>query len=98
MTFIREETEENIRLNIEGSLSIYEANDLKDELLACLDTGTAVEVELSNVTDCDPAGLQLLVSARKTAQSAQKTLHIRNAPEHVLDLLQIAGIRQEELL
>ncbi|MFO7987623.1 MAG: STAS domain-containing protein [Desulfatiglandaceae bacterium] len=98
MAFQKEETEEGIRLHIQGSLSIYEASALRDELLGCLDTGENVEVALSNVKECDTAGLQLLVSARKSAESAQKQLHITNAPEHVLDLLYSAGIRQDEVL
>lgn len=98
MAFQKEETEEGVRLNIEGSLSIYEASALRDELLGCLDTGENVEVALSNVTECDTAGVQLLVSARKAAGSSQRQLLITNIPKSVLDLLHSVGIRQDELL
>ena len=72
MTVTREETEENICLKIEGSLSIYEANELRNELLASLESGTSLRVELSQVMDCDAAGLQLLVATRKSEKESRK--------------------------
>ena len=67
MPFVREDTQGNTRLKIRGALSIYEAAELRQELLARLEDNTDLELDLEGVTECDTAGLQLLWAARKTA-------------------------------
>lgn len=98
MTFEREEKEESIRLKCEGTLSIYEAAGLQEEVLACLEKDLDLELDLGGVTGCDMAGLQLLYAARKTAIKEQKVFAITDTPQTVLDALQGAGLRPDELL
>jgi len=98
MGFEREETDSAVRLKVDGTLSIYEAAALREELLACLETNTGLELDLCGVTGCDTTGLQLLYAVRKTAETAQKALHITNAPQLVLDALYSAGLRAEKII
>lgn len=76
-------------LRIEGEMSIYRAQELKDLLMAPLKPGVALEVDLSGVTEFDTVGLQLLILAKRTAQQQQGALRlIRHSPA-VLDVFEI---------
>lgn len=98
MEFEREETDSTVRLKIDGALSIYEATELRVELLGCLETNSGLELDLGGVTGCDTTGIQLLYATRKTAEAAQKTFYITNVPQPVLDALNNAGLRTENII
>ena len=55
-------------LPIEGGLTVYEALPLKDQLLAVLEQGQGLRLDLSGVSEIDGAGVQLLLAARREAQ------------------------------
>ncbi len=56
------------RLQIVGDMTIYAAADLQQQLLDALMTGAELEVDLSQVSELDTAGVQqLLFAARGTA-------------------------------
>lgn len=63
-------------LILEGPLSIYTAHEIKSCLLAALQDTPALHLDLSQVTDIDSAGLQLLYLAKREATRAGHTLHI----------------------
>ena len=98
MSFTRKEKGGNIRLKIEGSMSIDEAATLRKELCACLENDAGLDLDLGGVTDCDAAGLQLLYAARKTAEEGKKRFHVTGAPQTVLDTLRRAGLNPDEVL
>jgi anti-anti-sigma factor len=64
------------RLNWVEDLTIYHAQEHKDRLLAALDTGDGLELDLSQVGEIDTAGLQLLILAKQEAARREKTLAI----------------------
>lgn len=64
------------RLNWVEDLTIYHAQEHKDRLLAALDTGDGLELDLSQVGEIDTAGLQLLILAKQEAARKEKTLAI----------------------
>ena len=64
------------RLNWVEDLTIYHAQEHKDRLLAALDTGDGLELDLSQVGEIDTAGLQLLILAKQEAARKEKTLDI----------------------
>lgn len=59
-------------LRIQGTLSIGETAELREALCHALAETPSLVVDLSAVDGCDTAGLQLLCSARKTADSARR--------------------------
>lgn len=63
-------------LFIEGDLTIRRVQEMKDVILARLDQSQALEVDLAGVTEIDTAGAQLLLLARRAAQTSGKELRL----------------------
>ena len=61
---------------VTGEMTIYHAAEMKGELLPCIDSGTAVEIDLSEVSEMDTAGFQLLLLAKREAANAGKPLRL----------------------
>jgi len=88
-------------LRIEGEMTIYRADELKQLLLAPLEHAAALEIDLSAVTELDTSGLQLLMLAKKTAQARQAELHlVRHSPAvlEVFELLNLAPYFGDQLV
>lgn len=67
---------EKHRLNWNEDLTIYHALEHKERLLAALETGNGLELDLSQVNEIDTAGLQLLILAKQEAARQNKSLAI----------------------
>jgi anti-anti-sigma factor len=65
-------------LLLEGELSIYRAAELKPLMLAALDDRVA-GFDLSEVTEIDTAGVQLLLLARREAAARGLALRLASA-------------------
>lgn len=82
---------------IDGELTIYRAAELAAALKAALagvPEGDALEIELAGVTEMDCAGVQLLMSARRSAVEGGRALRLRGhspAAQEVFRTLQLAG-------
>ena len=77
---------------IEGEMTIYNALELKGQLLAPLDQCADIEIDLAGVSEIDSAGLQLLVMAKNEARARGKTLRICRHSPAVLDVLDICNL------
>lgn len=78
--------------SIEGEFSIYRAAHLHPQLqhwVTSAPTGTTLQLDLSEVSEFDSAGLQLLLSAALTAQAQQCQLRIAAASDAVVQILQL---------
>lgn len=64
------------RLMIDGGMSIYNAQEVKEQLLAAVRTAQTLELDLSSVNDMDTAGFQLLVLAKRECQRLDRVLRI----------------------
>jgi anti-sigma B factor antagonist len=73
-------------LALEGELTIYSAAAQRDVLLAWSLDGNGT-VDLSAITDCDSAGVQLLLSARATMVKDGRSLVLRDPSQPVRDAL-----------
>jgi anti-sigma B factor antagonist len=71
---------------IEGELTIYRAAELKPVLLEAA-AGATPAVDLSQVTEFDSAGLQLLLVAAREAQRHGKCLQLQAPSEAVREVL-----------
>jgi anti-anti-sigma factor len=79
-------------LRIDGELSIYRAAELKTALLAPLQQGTTLDVDLSGVTELDTAGVQLLMLAKNTAQQQGGNLRLSGHSAAVVDVFELLGL------
>jgi anti-sigma B factor antagonist len=59
---------------VEGELTIYTAAETREKFAALLQTEQPIEIDLSQVSEIDTAGLQLLLLARREAAAREKTL------------------------
>jgi anti-anti-sigma factor len=85
-------------LKIEGELTIFRAMELQPAILC---NPPLDEIDLSGVTDLDSAGLQLLMLAKKTAQTQGKDIYLSGHSPAVMDvfeLLNVAGYFGDHLV
>ena len=86
---ITAETKDGVsRLRIAGDMTIYTAAGLKQELMQHLAQPGELEIDLSEVSEVDSAGLQLLILAKREGRSTHLTGHSRA----VLDVLDICNL------
>lgn len=85
-------------LKLDAELTIYTASELKEQLLAPLDTYEALELDLSEVAEIDSAGVQLILLLRREAARMGKSVRLGSASPAARDLLELYGIHapQEE--
>lgn len=79
-------------LALEGELTIQTAGDRKAALLALLERGERVAVDLSGVTEMDTAGLQLLLLLRREARLLGRVVDVVGASAAVVDTLAIVHL------
>lgn len=76
---------------IEGEFTIYRAAELCDSFkaaFAAAPAGAELQVDLTDVTEMDSAGVQLLIAARKTATESQRELQLIGHSPAVLEVFQ----------
>lgn len=76
------------RLRIAGDMTIYTAADLKAELMPHLAQPGELEIDLSEVSELDSAGLQLLILAKRE----NRAMHLTGHSRAVLDVLDICNL------
>ena len=80
------------RIEIKGELSIFTAADLRQQLLDAIDTGSEVEVDLSEVSEMDSAGMQLMVAAKREARHRNTHLRFTGHSPAVFELLELCNL------
>jgi anti-anti-sigma regulatory factor len=82
-------------LKVSGGVTIGEAGDLRQALLAALDEAKEVEVDVSGMTGIDLTGLQLMCAAHQSAGKSGKSLHIFDGGNGTFrDMATAAGFRR----
>jgi len=76
------------RIAVSGEMTIYSAAELKNRLLAAVAGSQVVECDLTEVTDFDSAGVQLLALLQRQA-GAGGSMSITGASETVRELLDL---------
>ena len=82
---------------IEGEFSIYRAAELAQALQAWwpeAEAGGAVHVDLGAVTEMDSAGLQLLLSLQRSAQTQRLDFQLTAASDCVAEVLTLCALSQ----
>lgn len=83
------------RVSVEGDLTIRRASELKSALLARLEQeqqSGPVEIDLSQVSSLDCAGLQLLLLARRTADANGIELHFVGHSPAAIEVCDLLGL------
>ena len=88
----------NLVMKIEGALSAYEVGDLKNRLLTGFTNHQGIILDINGVIECDTLGIQLLLSARKTAEKLDKTFNVTGDSQSVQDAVTGAGLDAEDVL
>ena len=81
-----------VELNIAGELSIYRADELKRALIEPLAPGVQLVVNLAAVTEFDTCGLQLLMLAKRTAQTLGSELQLVGHSPAVLEVFELLNV------
>lgn len=84
-------------LKLAGELGIYETGQLHQTLVDALNKASSLTLDLSEVEACDASALQLLYSARITAERSGKSIKIRGASQPVLATCETLGVPVEAL-
>lgn len=89
------------RLSITDDLTIYHAAALKESLFDNLKQHPVIELDLSQVSQIDTSGIQLLMLAKRECQKQGKTLGIvahSPAVHELMDFYNIAGFFGDPLV
>jgi anti-anti-sigma factor len=94
----KKQEEKKALLKLGCSLAIYEANELRNSLMSCLDNNDILELDVRDINECDTAGLQLLCSTKKTAAGMGKRLIITGESKAFEDMMNRAGMTLEMII
>jgi anti-anti-sigma factor len=79
-------------VRLAGDLTIQTAADTKATIMAALDDGGDLDLDLSDLTELDTAGLQLLLLARRETLQLGVGLRLSGPPQPVRDVLRTVGL------
>ncbi|MDD5177002.1 MAG: STAS domain-containing protein [Sterolibacterium sp.] len=80
------------RIDILGDLNIFNAAEQRGRLLDALDEGSEVEVDLSQVSEIDSAGIQLMIAAKREAAARNHPLRFISHSPAVFDILELCDL------
>lgn len=95
-----------IRIVVENAMTVYQAEKLRKQWTAYFDdlvnadsdtVAEGVAFDLKKVRSCDITGVQLLCSARKTAEFLHKKFSVSEASAAVIEAVMEAGLEPEAL-
>ncbi len=77
---------------LEGEMTIYTAAEIKPMLLSLLDDCSEPEIDLSQVSEIDSAGLQLLLLAKREASRIGKSIRLVGHSPAVVECLDMCNL------
>lgn len=78
-----------ITFKVPGDMTIYEAAELHPILVDAINNHEKVCIDLSQVSEIDSSGLQLMIAVKKAADQANKTIVFESHSEAVIELIDI---------
>lgn len=93
MPLLYETQDDTAQVSIDGELTIYTAAELAAQLLPCLGNMPRMTLELSQVTEMDGAGLQLLLMALREASKAGTELTLTGRSKAVTETLELCNLQ-----
>jgi anti-anti-sigma factor len=95
MNVIVEKTDGLSRLQIEGEMTVFHAAELKKDLLDNLAGCSKLDIDLSQVSEMDTAGFQLLFLIKREAGISDKPMRITAHSPATLSALKLYGMDEE---
>ena len=95
-TKTRKNTKSNT-LNIGERLTINQVSELRDEIIKLLSEEKKLKLDLKDVTECDTAGVQMLVSLKVYGNQHRNKISITNETETVINEAGALGFSPEDL-
>ncbi|WP_445571660.1 STAS domain-containing protein [Pseudomonas sp. E102] len=92
MPLLYEVENDTAQVQIDGELTIYTAADLAAQLLPRLGATPAMVLDLSQITEMDGAGLQLLLMVQREAPKAGTQLTVANPSKAVTETLALCNL------
>ncbi|MFA6014784.1 MAG: STAS domain-containing protein [Gallionellaceae bacterium] len=86
------EKNEVVHLPIEGDMTIFVAQELREAIMPLITQNDEVEIDLSHVSEVDAAGMQLMVSVKLEAILRGKTLRYVGHSKPVLDMIDLCDL------
>ena len=83
----------NGRVCLSGELNIYAAPQLKETLLAALRANLIdASLDLSQISEIDTAGVQMLIVARRLSQAGGSDIKLINPSDPAREALELCGL------
>lgn len=80
-------------VRVQGEMTIYRAHELRQELIPAVENATSgAALDLSNVTEFDTAGLQILLMAHRAATVRGASLAVIKPSECVSEVLELCNL------
>lgn len=80
------------KFSIEGEMTIFRAEELKQAILPVIGGHKEIEIDLSQVSEIDGAGLLLMVSIKLEAQQQKKALRFAGHTGAVTEAVDICDL------
>jgi ABC-type transporter Mla MlaB component len=77
---------------IDGPATIYEVSALRERLLSALTEEKDLRIDLSRSGKWDLAGLQLLISCVRTAESRGRSVRVTKVPKVCVEIAERSGL------
>jgi anti-sigma B factor antagonist len=82
-------------ISISGEMSLYTSKLTQETLLDLLQTEEKINIDLSEVSEIDSAGIQLLISLKKHAHQKKIPLQFQGHSQCVLDIIDLYNLAAE---
>lgn len=82
-------------IHIEGELTVFAVHALKEQLLEAMRAHSAVQIDLSGVSEVDGAGIQLLMATKREAQQREIVLTLSAPSPTVQEALNLCDLTHE---
>ncbi|MBI5924692.1 MAG: STAS domain-containing protein [Aquabacterium sp.] len=82
-------------VKVEGELTVYAVHDLKARLLAALSDGSPLQIDLSEVSEIDGAGIQLLLATQREARQNGTSISLNSMAPQVAHALALMDLTHE---
>jgi anti-anti-sigma factor len=80
------------KISIEGEMTIFRAQELRDAILPIITTCDEMEIDLSRVTEVDASGTQLMVSVKLESILLGKTLRYVGHSKSVMEMIDLCDL------
>jgi len=79
-------------LCVDGNMTFATVNKLWEQSRPLLQRVSAITVNLTGATNCDSAGLALLIEWKRLAEKDKKSIQFKNTPDQLLKIAEISGL------